>query len=60
MVLPALSLEYRPVDQAANANTDETTMNAINTMGGFQASGAPLGAPQVDALYRRFEKQNRD
>ena len=32
MVLPAFSLEYRPVDQAANANTDETTMNAINTM----------------------------
>ena len=28
----ALSLEYRPVDNAAKANTEEATTKAINTM----------------------------
>ena len=32
MVSLALSLENRPVDRAANANTDETTTKAISTM----------------------------
>lgn len=32
MVSPASSLEYRPVVKATNANTDETTTIAINTI----------------------------